>query len=183
VFSTLHPRVQAGLCLGCRARLPLAVVSAGEAAPGATRRLSRAATTWRLIAAFAGIAALAHGTIADSDDYFPFGSMAQYATAHDLDAKVNSTYMLADTESGRQKVRVPLNATGTGIGRAEVEGQLDRIVADPSRLQTIADAYEAIHPDRDHYATLYLMRDTYQLRDGYQAGPPVTVELARWTVE
>jgi hypothetical protein len=160
----------------------LAVVSAAETAPGAIHRLSRGSRTWRVLAAFAGIAALVHGTIADSDDYFPFGSMAQYATAHDLDAKVNSTYMLADTEGGRQKVRVPLNATGTGIGRAEVEGQLDRLVADPSLLQTIADAYRAIHPDRDQYTTLYLMRDTYQLRDGYQSGPPITVELARWTV-
>jgi hypothetical protein len=161
----------------------LAVVNAGDAAAGATRTLSRASTLWRVIAAFAGIAALIHGTLADSDDYFPFGSMAQYATAHDLDAKVRSTYVLADTESGRQRVRIPLNATGTGIGRAEVEGQLDRILADPSLLQTIADAYEAIHPDRDQYTALYLMRDTYQLRDGYQTGPPVTVELARWTVQ
>ena len=145
-------------------------------------RLSGRSTAWRVIVAFAGIAALAHGTLADSDDYFPFGSMAQYATAHDLDGKVRSTYILADTESGRQRVRVPLNATGTGIGRAEVEGQLDRILADPSLLQTIADAYRAIHPDRDHYTVLYLMRDTYQLQDGYQAGPPGTAELARWSV-
>jgi hypothetical protein len=183
VFSTLHSRVQAESVRRHGGRLPLAVVKGGEAVPGATRRLSRASTAWRVAAAFAGIAALIHGTLADSDDYFPFGSMAQYATAHDLDAKVRSTYMLADTESGRQRVRVPLNATGTGIGRAEVEGQLDRLVADPSLLQTIADAYEAIHPDRDHYTALYLMRDVHQLRDGYQAGPPVTVELARWIVE
>jgi hypothetical protein len=161
----------------------LAVVSGGEATPGATRRLSPASAAWRVAAAFAGIAALIHGTLADSDDYFPFGSMAQYATAHDLDAKVRSTYVLADTESGQKRVRVPLNATGTGIGRAEVEGQLDRILADPSLLQTIADAYEAIHPERDQYTALYLMRDVYQLSDGYQAGPPVTVELARWTVQ
>ena len=158
-------------------------MNGGEAAPGATRRLSRASTAWRVATAFAGIAALIHGTLADSDDFFPFGSMAQYATAHDLDGKVRSTYMLADTESGRQRVRVPLNATGTGIGRAEVEGQLDRILADPALLQTVADAYEAIHPDRDQYTTLYLMRDVYQLRDGYQAGPPVTIELARWNVQ
>ncbi|MET0712559.1 MAG: hypothetical protein ABWZ30_08670, partial [Jiangellaceae bacterium] len=71
-------------------------MSGGEAAPGATRRLSPASAAWRVAAACAGIAALIHGTLADSDDYFPFGSMAQYATAHDLDAKVRSTYLLAD---------------------------------------------------------------------------------------
>lgn len=157
-------------------------MSTAEAETRAPRRLSRPARAWRLGVALAGIAALVHGTLADSDDYFPFGSMAQYATAHDLDGQVRSTYVLADTENGLQRVRVPLNATGTGIGRAEVEGQLGRILAEPSLMQTIADAYRELHPDRDQYTTLYLMRDTYQLRDGYQAGQPVTEQLAEWDV-
>jgi len=132
--------------------------------------------------ALAGIAALVHGTLADSDDYFPFGSMAQYASAHDLDSQVRSVYMLADTDSGRERVPVALHATGTGIGRAEVEGQLGRILADPSLLHPIPDAYRALHPDRYQYSSLYLIRDTYQLRDGYQAGPPATELLAEWAV-
>jgi hypothetical protein len=133
--------------------------------------------------ALAGIAALAHGTLADSDDYFPFGSMAQYASAHDLDGQVRSVYMLADTEAGLRRVPVPLHATGTGIGRAEVEGQLGRFLDHPSLMQTIADAYRALHPDRDQYTTLYLMRDTYQLRDGHPAGQPATEQLAEWDVQ
>ncbi|MBD0292360.1 MAG: hypothetical protein ICV70_02130 [Jiangellaceae bacterium] len=145
-------------------------------------RLSRWSTSWRVLAAAAGIAALAHGTVADSDDFFPFGSMSQYASAHELDGQVRSAYMLADTETGRKQIPVPLHATGTGIGRAEVEGQLGRLVEDPSLLQTIADAYRAIHPERDQFTVLYLMRDTYQLRDGYVTGRPVTAELARWVV-
>jgi|SRR5918994_1478457 hypothetical protein len=150
---------------------------------GAVRGLSARSRAWRIGLALAGIAALAHGTLRDSDDYFPFGSMAQYASAHDLDSEVRSVYMLADTEGGQLRVRVPLDATGTGIGRAEVEGQLDRILDDPSLLQTIADAYEVIHPQRDHYTTLYLMRDTYQLRNGYRTGAPVTEELTTWVVQ
>ncbi len=158
-------------------------MSIAEPATEPPRRLSARSKAWRIGLALAGIAALIHGTLRDSDDFFPFGSMAQYATAHDLNGQVRSTYMLADTESGRDRVRVPLNATGTGIGRAEVEGQLGRLVEDPSLMQTIAAAYEAIHPDRDHYTQLYLMRDTYQLRDGYTEDAPVTEELARWTVQ
>ncbi|HET6729299.1 MAG TPA: hypothetical protein VFG96_07750 [Jiangellaceae bacterium] len=157
-------------------------MSTAEAEARAPRRLSWRGRAWRVGIALAGIAALVHGTLADSDDYFPFGSMAQYASAHDLDSQVRSVYMLADTDSGRERVPVALHATGTGIGRAEVEGQLGRILADPSLMQTIADAYRALHPDRDQYTTLYLMRDTYQLRDGYQAGPPATELLAEWDV-
>lgn len=147
------------------------------------RRLSRWGIAWRLGAAGLGIAALLHGTLRDSDDFFPFGSMAQYASAHDLDGTTRSTYILADTESGRSGVRVPLNATGTGIGRAEVEGQLDRFLADPSLMQVIADAYRSIHPGRDQFTHMYLMRDVYQLEDGYVVGDPDTVLLTEWEVE
>lgn len=151
----------------------------GKKPSGKQRRWS---TVWRLGVAALGLAALLHGTLRDSDDFFPFGSMAQYATAHDLDGQTRSTYILADTESGRTEVRVPLNATGTGIGRAEVEGQLPRFIDDPSLMQVIADAYRAIHPARDQYTHMYLMRDTYQLRDGYVVGDPVTEQLADWEV-
>jgi hypothetical protein len=137
---------------------------------------------WRIAAATLGLLALLHGTLRDSDDYFPFGSMAQYASAHDLNGQTRSTYILADTESGHEGVRVPLNATGTGIGRAEVEGQLPRFIDDPSLLQVIADAYREIHPDRDQYTHMYLMRDTYQLLDGYVVGEPETDLLAEWAV-
>ncbi|NED98938.1 hypothetical protein [Phytoactinopolyspora halotolerans] len=147
------------------------------------RQLSRWGAAWRLSLVVLGLAALMHGTLRDSDDFFPFGSMAQYASAHDLNGTTRSTYILADTEGGERGVRVPLNATGTGIGRAEVEGQLGDFLEDPSLMQIIADAYREIHPDRDQYTRLYLMRDVYQLRDGYVVGEPETTLLAEWEVE
>ncbi len=145
-------------------------------------RLSRWGTAWRLGLVVVGLVALVHGTLRDSDDFFPFGSMAQYASAHDLNGTTRSTYILADTESGEEDVRVPLNATGTGIGRAEVEGQLGDFLDDPSLMQVIADAYRDIHPERDQYTHLYLMRDVYQLEDGYVVGEPETTLLAEWEV-
>lgn len=146
-------------------------------------RLSPRGIAWRLIIAVVGIGLLLHGTLKDSDDYFPFGSMAQYATGHDLNGQTRSTYILADTESGQTEVPVPLNATGTGIGRAEVEGQLGRFIDDPSLLQVIADAYRSIHPEQDQYTHMYLLRDIYQLRDGYVVGDPEQVLLAEWAVQ
>ena len=59
-------------------------MSTAHADTAATLRLSRRGRAWRVGVALAGIAALVHGTVADSDDYFPFGSMAQYASEHDL---------------------------------------------------------------------------------------------------
>jgi len=145
------------------------------------RRLSAASQRWRLAAAAAFLAMLAVGAHRNTDDLFPFGPMAQYATSPNLNASINSSYVLADTTAG-VRVPVPLNATGTGIGRAEVEGQLARIIDDPSLLGVIARAYRELHPDRPQYTHLYLMRDTTDLENGKAVGEKVTSMLAQWEV-
>ena len=150
--------------------------------PNTVQRLSPAGRAVRLGVVVAFLGGLAYGAYVDTDDMFPFGPMAQYATSPDLDASINSAYVLADTTEGT-RVRVPLNATGTGIGRAEVEGQLGRIIDDPQLLQVIADAFAELHPERPQYVHLYLMRDTIDLTDGKATGPRITRQLADWAVQ
>ena len=149
--------------------------------PPTTIRLTGATRGWRLGAVAAFLALLAAGTYSNTDDSFPVGPLAQYSTSPDLDAEINSAYVLAD-KTDQTRVRVPLNATGTGIGRAEVEGQLGRIVENPGLLQAIANAYAKLHPDRPQYTHLYLMQDTTDLEDGRAVGPRVTKLLAEWAV-
>jgi hypothetical protein len=149
---------------------------------GATvKRLGPLSVTWRLAAVAAALAMLVVGQVQDNNDLFPFGSLSQYATARDPNSPVNSVYVLADTAHGEQ-VRVPLNPTGVGVGRAEIENQLDRVLADPSLLQALADAHAGLHPDQSPYTELYLMRDSYQLVNGRPTGEVSTTELATWTV-
>ena len=148
---------------------------------GTTVRLGPLGVTWRLAAVAAALSMLVVGQVQDNNDLFPFGSLSQYATARDPDGTVNSVYVLADTADGEQ-VRVPLNPTGVGVGRAEIENQLDRVLADPSLLQALADAHAGLHPDEAPYTLLYLMRDTHQLDDGRPTGEVSTTELATWTV-
>lgn len=147
-----------------------------------TTRLSRPAVIWRLSATAVALGVLTLGQLHDTNDYFPLGSMSQYATPRDMNGTVRSTYMLADTVSGDQ-VRVPLNPEGVGVGRADIEAQLGRILDDPSLLQAIADAWAALHSEADQYIKLYLMRDTYQLEDGINQGEPITEELTTWEVQ
>ena len=152
------------------------------AAKAPARRLSATSKVWRLVVTAAALTALTLGQIHDTNDYFPFGSLSQYATASNPNGKVRSLYMLADTTDGDQ-VRVPLHSRGVGVGRAEIEYQLDRILDDPSLLQGIADAQQALHPDRPQYTKLYVMRDIYQLVDGAQQGERETEELTTWEVQ
>ncbi|PSK98300.1 hypothetical protein CLV30_12086 [Haloactinopolyspora alba] len=136
---------------------------------------------WRLGATAVALTILTLGQLQDTNDYFPLGSLSQYATPRDMDGTIRSTYILADTVSGDQ-VRVPLNKDGVGVGRADIESQMDRILDDPSLLQGLADAWSELHPEADQYTALYVMRDTYQLEDGIQQGEATTEELTMWEV-
>ncbi|HEU4541103.1 MAG TPA: hypothetical protein VFR23_08240 [Jiangellaceae bacterium] len=162
-------------------------MSAGIGRRGATAadeplRLSATSVAWRLIVVVVCLVVLIFAQLTDTDDFFPLSRLSQYAYAPGHDGIVKSTYILADTTEGEQ-VRVPLNSEGVGIGRAEVEGQLSRIIDDPSLLQAIANAWAELHPDQPQYEALYLMRDFYELADGKPSGNRETVELAYWEVQ
>ncbi len=149
---------------------------------GAThQRLAPLQVAWRLVAVAAALTVLVVGQVQDTNDLFPFGSLSQYATARDPDGTVRSVYVLADTTAG-ERVGVSLSATGVGVGRAEIENQLARLIADPSLLEGLADAHAGLHPDDPRYTALYLMRKTTQLSGGRPTGDVATEELARWTV-
>lgn len=147
----------------------------------AVRRLSRRGLVWRLGVTGVALVILTMGQLQDTNDYFPLGSLSQYATPRDLDGTVRSVYMMAETESG-ERVRVPLNPQGVGIGRADIESQLNRIVDDPSLLQAIANSWSELHPGADPYVKLYVMRSTHQLKDGIQQGDPDIEKLTTWEV-
>ena len=150
--------------------------------PAEPIKLSAQSVAWRLIVVVLCLIVLTVAQLTDTDDFFPLSRLSQYASAPGRDGVVKSTYIMADTTDGEQ-ARVPLNATGVGIGRAEVEGQLARIIDDPSLLQAIANAWAELHPDQPQYERLYLKRDIYHLVDGKPTGGRETLELAVWEVE
>jgi hypothetical protein len=144
-------------------------------------RVGRAGLVVRATVSVVLLAALVHGSIGGSDDWWPFGPMSQYAMTVTDNDRIVSTYLLADTVDGR-RVKVPLSSTGCGIGRAEIEGQAGSIVADPSRMQTVAESCERLHPDAPRYVRLYLVQDTTVLDHG-RPGRPTTDILATWMVK
>jgi hypothetical protein len=151
--------------------------SPGPPAPGLGRR-----GRWvRGIATVAVLAVLAVGQALDTNDLFPLGSLSQYATARDLNGEVRAVTLTADT-ADRTAVPIRLDQRTVGVGRAEIEGQLGRIVDDPSLLQSLADAYEALHPDRPPLLELRLHRSTRDLADGRVVGEPTLELLAGWNV-
>lgn len=137
---------------------------------------------WRLAVVTVVLAILLSSQLLKSNDFFPFGSLSQYAKGTDPNGNVRATKLTAVTTDGTEQ-RVPLGARGVGIERAEIEGQLDRIIADPSILEGIARAYSGLHPDRAPLAHIQVVRVTSTLRDGKPSGEEETEELlAEWTV-
>jgi hypothetical protein len=106
--------------------------------------------------------------------------MSQYAFSVPDDGEVSSRYVEADTVDGATQ-RVPLTPGGVGVRRAEIEGQLPRIVRDPSMLQSLAVAAAEKHSEWPRYARLRLAVQITHLRDGRVAGTERQV-LATWTV-
>ncbi|MGL5858202.1 MAG: hypothetical protein ACRC35_07350 [Angustibacter sp.] len=143
-------------------------------------RLSRRAFGWRVLVLALGVAAVTRGTLSGRDEDWPFGPMGQYAFYVPPDSEISSPGVEADTIAG-QTVRVPLTADGVGIRRAEIEAQVPRIIADPSRLQAVAVQAAVRHPRWPRYRALRLVDDVTVLRGG-RVVDRVTRVLAEWRV-
>lgn len=145
--------------------------------PGRLPLLSR---TWRVTVATVACAVLLVSALVGSDDWFPFGPMAQFAFRARPDGVISSVHVEADTTAGTH-IRVPLSTNGVGIQRAEIEGQLAAFKKHPAKLQAIADAQHVRHPRQPQYTKIYLIQQGIRLHDRQPAGTYADT-LAVWTV-
>lgn len=89
--------------------------------------------------------AITAGTLARSDDAWPFAPMSQFTFAVDArDGEIHPRYLEATTDDGG-RIRVDLARGGLGIQRGELEGQLWSLTTDPA-LQWVVFVMEALSP-------------------------------------
>jgi hypothetical protein len=141
-----------------------------------TRRVWRARAAASLVI---GIGVVL-GTVVGDDPWWPFAPMSQYAFDVDPDGEIRSTYVVGRTTAGTTE-RVVFGMEGIGLGRAELEGQLSRVVADPSLLQAIAVAHSRRVPDEPAFTQLRMRQRISTLADGVEASRR-DVLLATWVV-
>ncbi|MEU4835600.1 hypothetical protein [Streptosporangium sp. NPDC023615] len=134
----------------------------------------------RLAAAGAVLALLGYGTVAGTDDLFPFGPMVQYAFSVPPDGEIRSLFMEADTAAGT-RVEIPIEPYHVGIRRAELEGQLGRYIGDPSLLQELAEAHARLRPAEPRITGLHVITRVITLRDRRPARTH-DVERVSWPV-
>jgi hypothetical protein len=123
-------------------------------------------------------ALLLYGTIAGQDDMFPFGPFRMYATADKLDAPVPDTRWEGVQADGTV---VQLNQGTTGVRRAEIEGQLGRIEADPSLLHAIDEAYMRRNPHAPELVQLRIVIRWHALHGGKPTGAYTDQTVATWS--
>jgi len=105
--------------------------------------LGRGGRLARLVTTGACLALLLAGTVAGTDDHFPFGPFRMFATTNRWDEPIS----VAQTELlDAAGSRIVLTEDNSGVRRAEIEGQLDRFRADPALLAGVAAAYRAHNP-------------------------------------
>lgn len=127
------------------------------------------------------VVALVRGTLAMDDRAWPVGTMSMFAFSVDENGTVHSLGLEAITVSG-QRVRVPLGRGGIGLERAEIEGQQERLVREPQRLQGVAVAQAHRRPHDERYRIVEIVDTVSQLRGGRTVGTPRRVVEATWRV-
>jgi hypothetical protein len=117
------------------------------------------------------------GTLVGQDDDFPFGPFRMYSTAPDPDRSSPDTRVEGVDASGRTVVMSEVNS---GIRRAEIEGQQQQFVADPSRLRQVAAAYAKRNPAAPALVEVRIVIRWQGIKDSRPTGISTDEIVAKW---
>lgn len=126
------------------------------------------------------VATLITAQFARGDDWFPLGTLGQYAYPRDPDGAVINTYLTGVTTDG-DEVRIGLTARSAGVTRVELEVHLDELADDPSMLAGIAEVWEGNHPGIE-LETMTVRQTVHEMAGGALAGEPEERIVLTWTV-
>jgi hypothetical protein len=126
----------------------------------------------------AGVLLLA-GTVWGSDDHFPFGPFLMYAGVNPPNEAAPDPRIEGTTVDGAV---IQLGEKQTGLRRAEVEGQQESFVKDPSRLQEVVDAYNRRNPTGPTLAEIRYVMRKHEIKTSRPTGEWHDETLAVWRV-
>lgn len=141
-------------------------------------RLNATSRRIRMAAILVLLVVVVAGTFWGSDDHFPFGPFRMYSVANKTDGEIRVPALEVTTESGK---RMELDFEVMGLRRAEIEGQVDRFLTDPTLLRHLVTSYERLHDSAERLVELRLIERVNYLRDGrtYRTDDHVLVSWSR----
>lgn len=111
------------------------------------------------------------------DDHFPFAPFKMYAGAATPDQATIDTRVEAVDVTGRT---VLLTERNSGMRRAEIEGQLERLRQSPELLRLTADAYADHNPGAPRLHQVRVVVRWHEVRDFQPTGQWEDEVVAEW---
>ncbi|CCH77327.1 conserved exported hypothetical protein [Nostocoides japonicum T1-X7] len=143
-------------------------------------RLSPVAKAWRIGVALLFTALFVAGSLVGNDPWWPFGPWRMFATSQATTGSVWSTGIEIRTDADPTWHPAPLTPENTGLNRAEIEGRIPQIVADPAMLGTLAHSHGRLRPDTPAWTGVRVVRHEIGVKDGHVTGRDDAQVLAVW---
>jgi hypothetical protein len=141
--------------------------------------LSARARAVRVAVTALGLVLVLAGTLWGLDDDFPFGPFRMYSTAPGPDEDAPDTRVEGVDAAGRTIV---LTEQNSGIRRAEIEGQQQQYVREPSRLREVATAYAQHSPGAAPLVEVRIVIHWVGVEDSRPTGTSTDEVLTSWRV-
>src|SRR5687767_13026176 len=121
------------------------------------------------------------GSLVGDDHWWPFSPWRMFSTSTAPTGAVVSTGIEVRTaDQPGQWVPASLTPWTVGLNRAEVEGRMDDITADPSRLGTLAESHARLQPDAARWLGVRVVRSALVIVDRRPTGEVKRTVLAEW---
>jgi hypothetical protein len=170
--------IEAGPIEPSAAPAPSAGGGAGVDVDVDVARLSSTARRVRLAVVLVVFVLLGWGSWRATDDAFPVGPFVMFAFTTPPDGEVRSAAVEAVDVSGR-RAPVELEPKTVGLRRAEMEGQIGRVIGHPQLLGALAVTHHRLQPAAPQWQQVDLVEHRVQLHDGRVLSES-TVVLASW---
>jgi hypothetical protein len=157
---------------------PPAAPEVADGAGEAVERVARGGRLLRLAVVVLVFGLLAWGSWKADDDAFPVGPFVMFAFTTPPDGDVRSAAVEAVDVEGR-RAPVLLEPETVGLRRAEMEGQIPRVVEQPDLLGALATSHARLRPAEPAWQQVDLVEHRVKLRDGRAVSESVVV-LASW---
>lgn len=145
-------------------------------------RLPVGSRAWRAIVVVVLTLLFCAGSVVGDDHWWPFSPWRMFATSQAATGSVWSTGIEVRTADDPDAwVHAPLTPENVGLNRAEVEGRIPQIEADPARLGTLARSHTELRPDAPAWVGLRVVRHKIVVVDRVPTGEVETDVLAEWS--
>jgi hypothetical protein len=135
----------------------------------------------RLLVSLAIVAVVVTAQFTRANDWFPLGTLGQYAYPRDPHGTVLNTYLTGTTVDG-EEVRIGLTARSAGVTRVELEVHLAQLADDPSMLAGIAEVWQGNHPGVE-LESMTVRQTVHEMAGGALVGEPEDRVVLTWDVE